>query len=110
MDAHHIIPTELLTKNKVVQDAVEAGFDFNGIVNGIGIDKLVKGVGEHANHPSYTKQIGKMLEQWKSKIGKNYSPEKAKAYLEELAGQLKQQIQKESVESGKKVNDLIIKQ
>jgi hemerythrin-like domain-containing protein len=109
MDAHHIIPTELLTKNKVVQDAVEAGFDFNGIANGIGVDKLVKGVGEHANHPKYTDQIGEVLNKWKTDMGKKYTPEKAREFLKGYANKLKQQIQKECIEGGKKVNDLIIK-
>lgn len=30
MQAHHLIPVDLLKKNKVVKDAVLAGFELNG--------------------------------------------------------------------------------
>ncbi|AWM14185.1 hypothetical protein DI487_10210 [Flavobacterium sediminis] len=107
MQAHHIIPVEALTKSEVVQKAVDAGFDFNGVVNGIGVKALNEG-GTHANHPTYTKQILENLTKW-SKENVNYTGEQAKEYLEKFAGKLKDKIQKESVEGSTKVNDLIIK-
>jgi hypothetical protein len=106
-EAHHIIPTQLLGNNKVVQDAVAAGFDFNGITNGIGLSKVADG-GVHANHPNYSKQIANKLNAWADK-NKGYSPEQAKEFLTGVAENLKTQIQKESVNGGKKVNELIIK-
>ncbi len=94
----------------MVQDAVEAGFDFNGVKNGIGLDKFTKAAGEgvHANHPNYTKQLEQKITEWANQ-NKNFTPDQAKKYLEGFVDKVKNQIQKESVEGGKKVNDLIIK-
>jgi hypothetical protein len=104
--AHHIIPTQLLKESDVVQDAVAAGFKFNDEINGIAV-KAVSAGGQHAKHDNYTKQIFKKLDEWKTS-NPEYTPGQAKEFLEDFTGQLKQQIQKESVEGGKKVNDLII--
>ena len=105
-EAHHIIPTQILKSNTVAQDAVNAGFDFNGAVNGIGLTKVAEG-GVHANHPNYSEQIGEALNKFATD-NKGYSPEDAKNFLEGLVGKLKNQIQKESVDVGKKVNDLVV--
>src|SRR5690606_32264198 len=66
-DAHHIIPVQLLKENDVVKKAVEPCFDFNGVVNGLPIEKFVKatGAGRHGPHPNYTEQIRKFLNDWK---------------------------------------------
>ncbi len=113
MEAHHIIPKSLLEKNKVVQDAVEAGFDFNGVVNGVAVKKFVKAnandaakAGQHANHPAYTAKVESQLTAW-AKKNPNYTPAQAKQYLESLSGKLKTKIQTESVKGGKKVHDLL---
>ena len=101
----------MLQKSKVVQDAVEAGFDFNGVTNGIAVKKFTKAgeaageAGQHANHPTYTKQVQAKLEKF-AKNNPDYTPEAAKNFLEKFSGKLKDKIQKESVEGGKKVNDL----
>ncbi len=104
IQAHHIIPVEALKKSDIVQKAVDAGFDFNGITNGIGVKALKEG-GQHANHPSYTKNVLNQIEEWAT-ANPNYTGEDAMNYLNELSGDLKTLIQKESVEGGKKVNDL----
>lgn len=84
-EAHHIIPKQLLTDNDVVQDAVVAGFDFNGIING------VKAITHHGSHPKYTESIRQRILDW-SKANPNYTPEEAKSFLEGLAKNLKDQI------------------
>jgi RHS repeat-associated protein len=47
--AHHIIPFEALTKNRYIQEAIDAGWDINKKDNG---SLLANGF--HANHPAYT--------------------------------------------------------
>jgi RHS repeat-associated protein len=59
--AHHIIPFEALTKNKYIQEAIDAGWDINKKGNG----RLLQ-EGFHTNHPSYTKFIDKRVNQWAS--------------------------------------------
>ncbi|WP_299769046.1 AHH domain-containing protein [uncultured Dokdonia sp.] len=69
--AHHLLPVELLKRSKILQKAVDGGFDFNGLVNGKWvklfsgkIDELKDGI--HASHPKYTdKVLTKMEEQFK---------------------------------------------
>ncbi|MBT2563802.1 AHH domain-containing protein [Pedobacter sp. ISL-68] len=113
-EAHHIIPVQLLKEEKVVQDAVNAGFEFNTAVNGIALKKYTKAGeavvdgGVHANHPNYTKQIRKALNDF-SKANKNYTPAQAKEFLNDLVGELKSIIKKESIDGGKKINDIKIK-
>jgi len=62
-EAHHIIPVELLKTNAVVQRAVEAGFEFNGAINGIPLKKFTQLTpdGRHARHDYYTNQINDYL-------------------------------------------------
>jgi len=43
---HHVLPTELLEKNKILREAVKKGFDFNGVVNGVALD-LARHRGSH---------------------------------------------------------------
>ncbi|MDQ8051439.1 MAG: AHH domain-containing protein [Pedobacter sp.] len=110
-EAHHIIPMELLKKESVVQDAVNAGFDFNGKVNGIGLKKYTKAgeaagdLGVHANHPKYTQQVLNEINEWATaaKASKTYSPQNAKKFLENLSGNIKKLI-KENPNT--KVNNL----
>src|SRR5690606_37562786 len=99
-----IIPVEAIKKSEVVQKAIDAGFDFNGKVNGIGVKSLSEG-GTHANHPAYTQNVLNNLEKF-AKENPNYTGKQAKEYLEEFTGGLKEVIQKESMEGGKKINDL----
>jgi len=101
LEAHHLIPVQLLTENRLVQDAIAGGFDFNGLVNGIGV------AAGHGPHKEYTGKISAMLDQFSKSA--DYSPEKAKEILEGFTNKLKQQVQKEVNEGGKKLDELIIK-
>lgn len=56
--AHHLIPRELIEKNKTLQDAIEEGFDFNGKINGIALNTS-KHSGSHLN---YTSKIEELIE------------------------------------------------
>ena len=73
-EAHHIIPVKLLKENEVVQDAVSAGFDFNGAVNG------VEAVIHHGSHFDYTDKINDLLHEYQ-KRNPNYTPEQAKDFF-----------------------------
>lgn len=55
--AHHIIPTDVLSKNDYVQKAVNEGFDFNSAVNGIPLD-ATRHSGGHGN---YNKAVEEMV-------------------------------------------------
>lgn len=65
-EAHHIILVQLLKENQGVKKAVEAGFDFNGIINGLPLKKYVAdtGLGRHGPHKNYTDQIRDHLSRW----------------------------------------------
>jgi hypothetical protein len=104
IQAHHIIPVQLIKESKIVQGAIDAGFDFNGVANGIGVKSLSKG-GTHANHPAYTKKVLRQIDEWAA-ANPNYTNEQAASFLQELSGDLKKLIQKESVDGGTKVNNL----
>ncbi|MBN8785016.1 MAG: AHH domain-containing protein [Terrimonas ferruginea] len=56
---HHVLPTELLEKNKILREAVKKGFDFNGVVNGVALD-LAR---HRGSHNRYTEMALKMLEE-----------------------------------------------
>ena len=84
-DAHHIIPVELLQKEEVVKSAVTEGFDFNGAINGIEVMQ------HHGSHKKYTEAIQTRIKKWKDK-NKNYTPEKAKDFIEELTTEFRDEI------------------
>jgi RHS repeat-associated protein len=93
--AHHLIPVELLQNNKYVQQAVEEGFDFNGIVNGLGLE-VIQHSGKHPN--DYAKGIIKMIND-----AREATPNAtAKETLETVTGALKPMLDG----TGIKVNDL----
>lgn len=89
--AHHIIPIQLLKDNEVVQDAVSAGFDFNGAING------VKAVKNHGPHLDYTQKIRTLLDDF-IELHPNYTPEDAKNFLESVAKKYKEDIIKKKEE------------
>lgn len=107
MDAHHIIPKKLIKDNAVVQKAIDAGFDFNGEINGIAVKKYRRATnnGVHANHPNYTNQIKEKISEW-AEANPDYTPTQAKEFLDELAKDVKEVIQKQSKEGSKKINDI----
>jgi len=86
LDAHHLIPIELLKNNKLVQDAVGAGFNFNGKGNGV----LVPG--GHGPHKGYTDAILGQINDFIS-TNKNYTPKQAKEFLDDLASRAKSTVQ-----------------
>jgi RHS repeat-associated protein len=93
--AHHLIPVNMLKNNKFVQQAVEEGFDFNGIVNGLALD-ATQHSGKHPN--IYIQGIEKMIEATKSAL----PDASAKEVLESVADKLKTKLEG----TGVKVNDL----
>ena len=74
--AHHLIPVKALKDNKVVQDAVEAGFDFNSATNGIPINKAL-----HGSHPNYTEYVQKQLTNWATEH-QGYNPDDARKFIQ----------------------------
>lgn len=86
LEAHHIIPKELLQKNEVVQDAVAAGFEFNGKRNGIAVGK------HHGSHSNYTNSINDRISKWQ-RDNPDYTPEQAKSFIENLSDQARTKIQ-----------------
>ncbi|MBR5831565.1 MAG: VCBS repeat-containing protein [Bacteroidales bacterium] len=83
-EAHHLIPIQALKKSKVVQAAVEAGFDFNGKINGVAVSK------GHGPHLDYNEKIINDLDAW-GKKHKGYTPDEAKAHVEKYVKALKSQ-------------------
>ena len=79
--AHHIISVKLLKNNKFIQKGVAQGFDFNGIANGLKINKLYH-TGRHVNR--YDQGILSLIEA--NKIA--YPKASAKKILEITAGQV----------------------
>ena|GEM_PF-6884977 len=102
--AHHIIPRELIGENKVVNDAIEAGFDFNGINNGIALPETV----HKGSHAKYTAQVREQIKKWEIQ-NPNHSQEEAKNFIQNLSEQLKEQINKEIKKSEKKINEAKVK-
>jgi len=90
MKAHHLIPVDLLKKNKVVKDAVLAGFDFNGKKNGLLVQA---GKDKHSRHDGYTNAIEKEINQFVVDNPK-YKPKDAKEFLEDLADRASKTIEK----------------
>jgi hypothetical protein len=100
-EAHHLIPKELLLDNKVVQDAVEDGFDFNGVINGMVVNK------GHGPHKNYTDQIIGKIDEWKQ-ANPDYKPGDAKEFLTNLAGEAREAVGK-TIKEGKNVDDAVLK-
>ena len=99
-EAHHLIPVQLLKENQVVKKAVEEGFDFNGAINGIPLDKYIDatGAGRHGPHKNYTDQIRAYLDEWvelPANKGK-WTPQQARDELEDLVGHLRERIKNTS--------------
>ena len=84
-DAHHIIPVQLLKEEEVVKSAVTGGFDFNGAINGIEVMQ------HHGSHPKYTEAIRTRIKNWMDD-NKNYTPEDAKDFIEELTTKFRNEI------------------
>ena len=72
--AHHILPLELVKKNKYIEKLYEEGWDFHKVSNGIDLPK-----GFHGNHPAYTTWIDNYVNQYVEKFGEK----NLKQHLEE---------------------------
>ena len=84
-EAHHLIPVNILKKNKFAQKAVEGGLDFNGAMNGINLKKFSKKAGEgtHGNHPKYDEVVQMQIEKaFKGKNIDDMSPTDIKGVFE----------------------------
>ncbi len=77
IQAHHVIPVEVLKKNEVAQAAVVAGFDFNAKAN----TWLVKRSEHLAGHNELNELLEQRLEEWARK-NPGFTPEQAKEFLE----------------------------
>ena len=93
--AHHVIPVSVLKKNPHVQKAIDEGFEFNGKMNGLAIDKAR----HNGSHGKYDDVVNKMIDAaFKDKANAGKS---AKEVLEGVTNGLKDELKS----STKKVND-----
>jgi hypothetical protein len=101
--AHHLIPVQLLKESTVVQKAVEAGFDFNGLINGEALEIFVAatGKGRHGPHPNYTQQIRSYLDEW-ARQNPKFTGQMAKEELEDIVDLIRTKIRTTTA----KINDL----
>ena len=90
--AHHLIPVGLLN-NVVVRAAVINGFDFNGPINGMPLEKYdaTTDTGRHSKHDNYTGQIRIYLARW-SNENQGWTPQMAQEELEDLTDILRSKI------------------
>jgi hypothetical protein len=77
VQAHHIIPVEVLKSNRVIQSAVAGGFEFNGIRNGLGLRQKI----HLGGHDAYNELLEQRLSAWALK-NPNYTPSKARNFIE----------------------------
>jgi hypothetical protein len=97
--AHHIIPVGVLTDNKVVQEAIEEGFDFNGIINGIGLDKAF----HPTNHFDYSEGVNKLIDATREA----FPDLSSKEVVEKVATQLKTIISDAAGKAEGTINDVL---
>ncbi|MFK8296566.1 AHH domain-containing protein [Capnocytophaga canimorsus] len=112
-EVHHIIPINVLEKNKALQDlflwAEQNGkkFDFNGLDNGIPLQKkrLKYGVNGHAKHPNYDEAvIGKIEDVLKDKSLNNLNKYDE---IQEIINNIKIKLEQDVLLGNKDVNDII---
>lgn len=77
LQAHHIIPVEMLKSNPVAQAAVAGGFQFNGLPNGLPLSRTIHLTG----HDPYNELLHDRLAQW-ANANPKYTPSMAKQFLE----------------------------
>lgn len=83
--AHHVIPRELIEENEMVRDAINQGFDFNSVLNGISLDKT-----QHfGSHPNYTNYVRGVLETFKNDKKYSNALEKVKAAAGKIMNDIK---------------------
>ena len=84
--AHHIIPVELIQQSDTLRKAIEAGFDFNGRINGRALtvfsSKTPKGqLGRHASHFKYSQRVRARLRPYDNQP---LTPQQARARIESI--------------------------
>lgn len=106
LNAHHKIPVEAVKESKLLRDAIEEGFEFNGRKNGkwlrrysgklrtrkIGKNKKITASQEglHASHDAYNREIINKLKNLQDELVESgtYTKKAAKEAVEKLAKQL----------------------
>lgn len=102
--AHHLIPIELISNEKVgkfVQKAIEGGFEFNGKINAKWLKQFSSKFehlkdGVHASHPKYTNGVEDMIGALLLTSGKSIdeiTESQAKMMLEKIASQVLKKIE-----------------
>jgi len=112
-EVHHVIPIKVFEKNKELQDilfwAKKNGkeFDFNGIDNGIPLQKKIAAIElkGHANHPNYDDAMVVKLE--KITESKAFDNEGKFDLIKDLIEETKNKLEKEVLLGSKDVNQLI---
>ncbi|MFC0425414.1 AHH domain-containing protein [Chryseobacterium scophthalmum] len=114
--AHHLIPIELITNQKVgefIRKAINGGFEFNGKINAKWLKQFSSKFehlkdGVHASHPQYTNRVVDFIENTvKTELGKSLSQvskQEAKEVLEIVSQSLDEII---TVNKNMKINDII---
>ncbi|HLG37835.1 MAG TPA: RHS repeat-associated core domain-containing protein, partial [Nitrososphaera sp.] len=77
VQAHHVIPVEVLKENEVAQAAVVAGFDFNAKANAW----LLKRSEHLAGHKEFNELLTERLETW-AKQNPGFTPTQAREFIE----------------------------
>lgn len=111
-EAHHALPISVIGKSKVYQDAIDAGFEVNTIVNGINLKKYSKSLGltdgVHANHPFYDDAVNRILKSFSDEFMylPDYTKSMSKGFVEELSTRMLKELDVLSKQRGIKVDDL----
>ncbi|GEN77702.1 AHH domain-containing protein [Chryseobacterium hagamense] len=114
--AHHLIPIELITNEKVgklIQKAINGGFEFNGKINAKWLKQFSSKFehlkdGVHASHPQYTSKVVDFIENTvKTELGMSLSQvseQEAKEILEIVAQSLDEII---TANKNMKINEIV---
>ncbi len=105
LHAHHLIPLELLKKNKIIQAAYKNGFKFNDVLNGKALDAykhLFTNGKFYPNHNSYTK----LVESYVTKAAKKYPDMLPEKLLSEKVLPKVTKFMDEADKLGSTINDL----
>ncbi len=90
IEAHHVLPIELIAENDVVRRAIKGGFNYNAEVNGALVKRYSSKIKEladgiHASHPNYTKRVNNLINKELKATGKkvvDLTDAEAKAIME----------------------------
>jgi RHS repeat-associated protein len=93
--AHHVIPIGFIKDNKIVQEAIDQGFDMNSIDNGLAISKTR----HNGSHPAYDRMVNSLLNKNMEKYGN------AKDAMEATVTEVKRRIN-HAEHKNRKINDI----